>query len=47
MSENLKLFMEKVSEHAELWEKVNGEKDVNALIALAKELGVTLTEKLR
>ena len=45
MSENLKLFMQKVSENAELREKVNNESDVNALIAMAKELGVSLTEK--
>ena len=43
MTENMKKFLEAVSKDEALAEKVSGEKDVNALIALAKELGVTLT----
>jgi len=44
MSENMKLFLEKVSENKELAEKISAEKDINALIAAAKELGFELTE---
>ena len=43
MNENLKKFLEKVSEDTELAAKVGAEKDVNALIALAKEMGFELT----
>jgi len=45
MSENLKLFLEKVSENVELAKKVSEEKDVNALIAMAKDMGIALTAK--
>lgn len=44
MTENLKKFLEKVSEDKALAEKVGAEKDPAALIALARELGVELTE---
>ena len=43
MSENLKKFLEKVSEDKALAEKVGAEKDPAALIALAKEAGLTMT----
>lgn len=45
MSENLKKFLEKVSEDKALAEKVSAEKDAAALIALAKEMGFELTEE--
>lgn len=45
MSENLKLFLEKVSEDKELAARVSAEQDVAALIALAKDMGITLTEE--
>ena len=44
MNENLKKFLEKVSEDKALAEKVNANNDPATLIALAKELGVELTE---
>lgn len=44
MTENLKLFMEKVCQNEELVAKVSAETDKGALIALAAEMGVTLTE---
>lgn len=44
MSENLKKFLEKVSEDKALAEKVGAEKDPAALIALAKDMGFELTE---
>ncbi len=44
MNENLKKFLEKVSEDKALAEKVNANNDPAALIALSKELGVELTE---
>ena len=44
MTENLKKFLEKVSEDAALAAKVGAEKDPAALIALAKEMGFELTE---
>lgn len=44
MNENLKKFLEKVSEDKALAEKVNANNDPAALITLAKELGVELTE---
>ncbi len=44
MNENMKAFLMKVSESEELSAKVSAEKDVNALIALAAEMGITLTE---
>ena len=44
MNENLKKFLEKVSEDKALAEKVNAYNDPAALIDLAKELGVDLTE---
>ena len=44
MNENLKKFLEKVSEDKALAEKVNANNDPAALIALAKDLGVELTE---
>ena len=43
MSENMKLFLEKVSASDELSKKVSEEKDVNVLIAMAKEMGITIT----
>ena len=43
MSENMKLFLEKVSASEELSKKVSEEKDVNVLIALAKDMGITIT----
>lgn len=45
MTENLKKFLEKVSEDAELAAKVGAEKDPAALIALAKKMGFELTEE--
>lgn len=42
MSENLKKFLEAVSQNEELVAKVNAETDQDALIALAMELGITL-----
>ncbi len=45
MSENMKQFLIKVSEDAELVERVNREKDRAVLISLAKELGIILTEE--
>jgi len=43
MSENMKLFLEKVSASDELSKKVSEEKDVNVLIAMAKDMGITIT----
>ena len=43
MSENLKKFLEKVSEDRALAEKVSKETDQQALIDLAKEMGFELT----
>ena len=43
MTENLKKFLEKVSESDELAQKVSAEEDVNVLIAMAKDMGITLT----
>lgn len=43
MSENLKKFLEKVSEDRALAEAIGAEKDVNVLIAKAKEMGFELT----
>ena len=45
MTENMKIFLEKVSEDRELAAKMGSETDVNALIAMAKDLGVELTAK--
>jgi len=45
MTENFKLFLEKVSQDEELIKKVSNEKDPQVLIALAKEMGYTLTEE--
>ncbi len=45
MNENLKKFLEKVSENRALAEKVCAEKDPAALIALAREMGFELTEE--
>jgi predicted ribosomally synthesized peptide with nif11-like leader len=44
MNENLKKFLEKVSEDKALAEKVSAEKDPAALIPLAKEMGIELNE---
>ena len=44
MTENLKKFLEKVSEDPALAAKVGAEADPAKLIALAKELGFELTE---
>ena len=43
MSENMKKFMELVSQNSELVAKINVA-DKNTLIAIAKELGIDLTE---
>ena len=43
MTENMKKFLEAVSVNDELIEKVN-KMDKDALIALAKEMGITLTD---
>lgn len=43
MTENLKKFLEAVSEDEALAAKVGAEKDINVLIAIAKELGFALT----
>ena len=43
MSENFKKFLEEVSRREDLIEKIGGEKDVNVLIAIAKDLGLELT----
>lgn len=43
MSENMKLFLEKVSETPELAAKVDNVSDPNVLIAMAAEMGITLT----
>ena len=43
MSENLKKFLEAVSKNEELTAKV-GSMEMNELIALAKQLGIELTE---
>ena len=43
MTDNLKKFLEAVSKSEELVAKVGNEKDVNALIAVAKEMGMELT----
>ncbi|MBR4081663.1 MAG: Nif11-like leader peptide family natural product precursor [Clostridia bacterium] len=44
MSENLKKFLELISENRELAEQISAEKDPQAIIAKAAELGVELTE---
>ena len=44
MSENLKKFLESISDNAELMAKVGQESDPAKLIALAKENGFELTE---
>ena len=44
MTENMKKFLELVSKNEELCAKV-GEADKEALIAMAKELGVALTDE--
>lgn len=43
MNENLKLFLEKVSQDEELSKKVSSEADPQALVAIAKEMGIALT----
>lgn len=43
MVENLKKFFEEVSKDEELVAKIGNEKDVNALIAMAKDMGIELT----
>ena len=43
MSENLKLFLEKASLDKELGKKIGTIDDVNELIAIAKDLGITMT----
>ena len=43
MTENLKNFLEKVSENEELAKKVGSEADANVLIEMAKEMGIALT----
>jgi predicted ribosomally synthesized peptide with nif11-like leader len=45
MCENYKIFLEKISQDPELCAKVSVEKDVNVLIAMAKEMGIALTAK--
>lgn len=44
MSENMKKFLEKVSEDRALGEQIGSEKDVQVIIAKAAELGIELTE---
>ncbi len=44
MSENLRKFLEKVSENPELAAKIGNEADADKLIAMAKELGFALTK---
>ena len=44
MTENMKQFLETVSKNDELIEKVN-KMNKDELVALAKELGITLTEE--
>lgn len=43
MSENFKFFLEKVSHDEELSRKIGTIEDVNELIAIAKDMGITLT----
>ena len=43
MNENMKLFLEKVSADEELSRKISSIEDVNALIEMAKDMGITLT----
>ena len=43
MSENLMKFLSRASKDRELAEKINKETDINAIIAIAKEMGVELT----
>ena len=43
MNENLIKFFEAVSKDEALSEKISSEKDVNVLIALAKDMGIELT----
>ena len=43
MNENLKIFLEAVSKDEALSAKVSAEKDANALVALAKDMGFELT----
>ena len=43
MSKNYQKFLEELSKSKELVDKANAAKDVNELIALAKELGIVLT----
>lgn len=45
MTENLKKFLEKVSEDKELSAKIGAESDTKVLIDMAKDFGITLTEK--
>ena len=42
MVENLKKFFEEVSQNEELAAKIGNEKDVNVLIAMAKDMGIEL-----
>lgn len=44
MTENMKKFLEEVSKDEKLAEKVCSEKDKYAFIAIAKDMGITLTE---
>ena len=44
MTDNLKKFLEKASETEALLEKVSAEKEPAALIAMAKDMGIELTE---
>ena len=43
MSENLRKFLEKVSENPELTVKIGNEADIDKLIAIAGEMGFALT----
>lgn len=43
MSENLKLFLEKISEDKALADKVGAETNPEVLIAMAAEMGIALT----
>ena len=43
MSKNYQKFLEELSKSKELVDQANAAKDANALVALAKELGIELT----
>ncbi len=45
MTDNLKKFLENVSQDKELAAKVGAETDINVLIDMAKDMGIALTEE--